>query len=73
MLNRAGSILMADPLAESFENVPEKYLTEFKINMGVEFSAFGHTFTTAESIIYLLAAAVIFYVIGILITRKKSK
>ncbi len=66
-------ILMADPLAESFENVPEKYLTEFKINMGVEFSAFGHTFTTAESIMYLLAAAVIFYVIGILITRKKSK
>ncbi len=66
-------ILMADPMAESFKDVPEKYLTEFKLNMGVEFSAFDHTFTTLESIIYLFAAAVIFYVIGIIITRKKSK
>lgn len=66
-------ILMADPMAESFKDVPEKYITEFKLNMGVEFSAFDHTFTTLESIIYLFAAAVIFYVIGIIITRKKSK
>ena len=66
-------ILMADPMAESFKDVPEKYLTEFKLNMGVEFSAFDHTFTTLESIIYLFAVAVIFYVIGIIITRKKSK
>ena len=41
--------------------------------MGVEFNAFDHTFTTIESVLCLLAAAVIFYVIGILITRKKRK
>lgn len=65
-------ILMADPLAESFKNVPDKFVTEFKLDMGVEFNAFDHTFTSLESILYLLGAAAIFYVIGILITRKKK-
>ena len=66
-------ILMADPIAESFKDVPDKYLTDFRLEMGVEFKAFDHTFTTLESILYLIAAAVVFYVIGILVTRKKSK
>ena len=66
-------ILMADPMAESFKNIPEKHLTDFKLEMGVEFNAFDHSFTTLESILYLLGAAVIFYIIGILITKKKSK
>ncbi len=66
-------ILMADPLADSFKNVPDQFLTEFKLDMGVEFKAFDHTFTSLESILYLLGAAVLFYVIGILITKKKSR
>ena len=66
-------ILMADPIAESFKDVPDKFLTDFKLDMGVEFNAFDHTFTTLESIIYLLVSAAIFYIIGILITKKKSK
>ena len=41
--------------------------------MGVDFKAFDHTFTSLESILYLLGAAVLFYVIGILITKKKSR
>ncbi len=66
-------ILMADPMAESFKNAPDSIRTDFMLEMGVEFRAFDHTFTTLESVIYILAAAVIFYVIGILITKKKSK
>ena len=66
-------ILMADPMAESFKNVPDNIKTDFMLDMGVEFRAFDHTFTTLESIIYMLIAAVIFYAIGIAITRKKSK
>ena len=66
-------ILMADPMSESFKNVPDNVLTDFKLDMGVEYNAFDHTFTTVESIIYMIAAAAVFYVIGILITRKKNK
>ncbi len=66
-------ILMADPIHESFKNVPDSYKSEFKLEMGVEFNAFDHTFTTLESILYILAAAMIFYAIGIAVTRKKNK
>lgn len=66
-------ILMADPLSDSFKGVPDKFLTDFKLEMGVEFSAFGHTFTTLESIGYLLLSSIIFYTIAILITAKKKK
>ncbi len=66
-------ILMADPMTDSFKGVPDQFLTDFKLDMGIEFSAFGHTFTTLESIGYLLLSSVIFYGIGILITAKKKK
>lgn len=66
-------LLMADSMNESFDGVPEKYLNEFKLDMGVEFKLFDHTVTTMESIGYMLFAAIIFYVIGILITKNKNK
>ena len=66
-------IMMADPMAVSFKGAPESAKTEFMLDMGVEFKAFGHTFTTLESIGYILLSAIIFYAIGIVITRKKSK
>ena len=65
-------ILMADPLAESFKNIPEKYLTDFKLEMGVEFRVADHTFTNLESILFLLGAAVLFYIVAILVTKKKA-
>ena len=66
-------ILMADPMTESFKDAPDNIITDFKREMGVEFRAFDHTFTSLESIGYLLLAAVVFYTIGIIITAKKKK
>ncbi len=66
-------LLMAEPMKESFDGVPEKFLDDFKLDMGVEFKVFDHTFTTPESICYMLLAAIIFYMIGILVTKKKNK
>ena len=66
-------LLMAEPMKESFDGVPEKFLDDFKLDMGVEFKVFDHTFTTLESICYMLLAAIIFYMIGILVTKKKNK
>ena len=66
-------ILMADPMTESFKGAPDNIVTDFKLEMGVEFRAFDHTFTSLESIGYLLLAAVVFYTIGIIITAKKKK
>ncbi len=66
-------ILMAEPMKESFKNAPDGLQTSFTLDMGVSFKAFGHTFTTLESIGYMLLSAAIFYTLGIFITRKKSK
>lgn len=65
-------IMMAEPLKESFKGLPDSAVTDFKLEMGVEFTAFGHTITTVESVLYLLLASVIFYALGILITKKKA-
>ena len=66
-------IMMEDPMKESFKDIPKDALKDFKLEMGVEFNAFDHTFTTTESILYMLAAAAVFYIIGILVTRRKSR
>lgn len=66
-------IMMEDPMKESFKDIPKDALTDFKLEMGVEFKIFDHTLTTTESVLYMLAAALLFYVIGILITRRKNR
>ncbi len=66
-------ILMCDPMKDSFSGAPASAKTDFMLEMGIEFKAFDHTFTTLESIGYMLLATLIFYALGIFITsRKKS-
>ena len=43
-------ILMADPMTESFKGAPDNIVTDFKLEMGVEFRAFDHTFTSLANI-----------------------
>ena len=66
-------ILMEDPLKESFKMAPGNAVNDFKLDMGVEFNAFGHTFTSVESIAYLLITTLLFCVISLLIVKKKAK
>lgn len=66
-------ILMSEPLKESFKNAPDSAITDFKLEMGVEFSIFGHTVTTLESICYMMILGFVFYALGIMVSRKKAK
>lgn len=65
-------IFMEEPMAQSFDGVPEKYLTEFKLELGVQFKIEDWEISNLESIIFLLITAVIFYVLGIVITNRKK-
>ena len=65
-------IMMSAPLEESFKDIPESYLNDFRLDMGVEFKVSDHIFTSAESILYMIAAAIVFYTLGILITSRKK-
>lgn len=66
-------ILMADPLEEGFKGAESSAVKEFNIEMGVEYEIFGHTVTTLESILYMIALALLFYAVGILISKKKAR
>lgn len=64
---------MEIPIDRSFSGIPDTFVTEFKAQMGIEYQLGDFTFSSIESIIYLLITAIVFYLLGILITaRKKS-
>ena len=65
-------ILMAEPLTESFKGIPDSFKNEFMIDMGIEYKINDHTFTTLESFVYMILAAIIFYIIAIIITGRKN-
>lgn len=66
-------IFMEDPMAQSFDGIPEKYITEFKIELGIEFKINDWEISNLESIIFLLITTVVFYAIGIVITNRKKE
>ncbi len=66
-------ILMAEPLKEGFKGAEDSALKDFNLEMGVEFEVFGHTVTTLESILYMIVLGFLFYALGILISKRKSK
>lgn len=67
-------IFMEEPMSQSFDGIPEKYLTEFKLDMGVEFKIGDWEISNLESIIFLLITTIVFYALGIIVTnRKKNK
>lgn len=66
-------IFMEEPLAQSFDGIPEEYITEFKLELGVEFKIGDWEISNLESIIFLLITTIIFYVLGIIITNRKKR
>lgn len=66
-------IFMEEPMAKGLDGAPEAYITEFKIDLGIEFQVGDFTFSSFDSILYLLATAAIFYILGIIVTARKKK
>ncbi len=65
-------IFMETPLEQCFEGIPEKTVTEFKLDMGIEFKVGDWEISSFESIIFLIITAVVFYLLGIIITNRKK-
>lgn len=65
-------IVMAKPLSEVFKNAPSSVISSYKTQYGVDFLIKGHNITISESILYMVAVTVIFFVL-ILVVRRKSK
>lgn len=64
--------MMEDVMNASFANVPATYVGEFKEMLGVTFSFGGNEISALTSIIYLLAAAAVFFILAVLnLSRKK--
>lgn len=64
--------MMEDVMNASFTNVPATYISEFKEMLGVTFSFGGNEISVLTSIVYLLAAAAVFFILAVLnLSRKK--
>lgn len=66
-------ILMADPIATSFAGVPQEHLLAFKESMGVEYKLGGGYVTPLASILILFGAAIVFYLLALLVNSRKQK
>ncbi|MGN0536953.1 MAG: ABC transporter permease [Acutalibacteraceae bacterium] len=65
---------MEVPLDRSFSGIPNEFATQFKVQMGIEYKVGDFTFSSLDSLFYLLVTAIVFYILGILITaRKRNK
>lgn len=64
--------MMEDVMATSFANVPAQYVNEFKEMLGVTFQFGGNEISFMTSIIFLLAAAAVFFALAVFhLSRKK--
>lgn len=66
-------VMMADPMASSFEGAPVEAIAEFKQTMGVTFQFGDTTVSPMTSIIILVATAIVFYLLSILNISRKRK
>jgi multidrug/hemolysin transport system permease protein len=64
--------MMEDVMNTSFAHIPAAYADEFKEIMGITFSFDGNEISALTSIIFLLAAAVFFFILAVAnLSRKK--
>lgn len=66
-------VLMEKPLSMVFAGAPEGTVTNFEETMGVTLKLGGHTFTAADHLLVLAAAAVLFFLLSLWsLSRKKA-
>jgi len=66
-------VIMSDPVNTVFMGAPEEILVNFQKEMGVVFQLGDFTFTPFIQVLYLLATAVVFYLLSILVSYRKAK
>jgi multidrug/hemolysin transport system permease protein len=66
-------VLMEKPLAVTFAGAPANAAESFKEVMGVNLTMGGHTFTAAEHLLILAAAAVLFSLLSLWSLSRKKK
>ena len=64
---------MEKPLAVTFAGAPATAAESFKEVMGVNLTMGGHTFTAAEHLLILAAAAVLFSLLSLWSLSRKKK
>jgi len=66
-------VIMGDPMSQAFAGAPAEILTGFQDEMGITFSLGDFTFTTWMQILYLVATAVLFYLLSLLVVKRKDR
>lgn len=66
-------IMLEEPVAISFEGVPERYVSEFKEMMGVAYTYGEYTATGTVHIVVLVGVAVAFFILALWNISRKRK
>jgi len=66
-------VMMDRPMEASFDGAPQALVDEFRLEMGVVFKFDGGETTMVTSVVVMLATAVAFYALGLLVTARKSR
>lgn len=66
-------VLMEQPIADGFHNIPSEYVNEFQQEMGMIFQFGDMEISVWMSLAFLVAVAVIFYILSLIkLSKKKS-
>ncbi|NMP38286.1 MAG: ABC transporter permease [Clostridiales bacterium] len=66
-------VMTRDAASISFKGAPQETIDEFNEFLGVTFRFGEHTVTTLESVIVLLATAVVFYLLSLAVMKRKKR
>ena len=65
--------MMAEPLAIGLAGAPQAAVAEFRQMLGVDYVFGQHTLTALQSVLILLATAVVFYALSVWRMRRKKR
>ena len=66
-------VMMAEPLAIGLAGAPQAAVAEFRQMLGVDYVFGQHTLTALQSVLILLATAVVFYALSVWRMRRKKR
>ncbi|WP_203248837.1 ABC transporter permease [Sporosarcina beigongshangi] len=66
-------VLMETPLMSSFANAPAEMKEAFLFDMGVFYKMNGEKMSTLFSVFYLVATTLVFFVLSLLVLKRKNK
>ena len=76
-ISHAGSlfrqVLTADPISVTFANAPQEVVSGFQEKMGIIYSLGDHMITNLESVLILIATGIVFFLLSVLVLKRKTK